>query len=146
MYQILVAVHVLAAAVWIGGHVTLVGGVLPAALRAKDATPIATFEQSFGKVALASLAVLTLTGVALAAHWLGEMSRLLDPSHQVSRMVSLKLILLVVTAALGGHAYHSVLPRRTGERLGAFAFHAWAVTGVSATMLLASVAIRTGGI
>lgn len=111
MYLILVALHILAAAVWIGGHFTLVVGVLQAALRAQDATPIAAFEQSFGKVTLASLAVLTLTGVALEAHWLGEVSRLLDLSHQVSRMVILKLILLVVTASLGGHAYHSVLPR-----------------------------------
>lgn len=140
MYQFFVAMHVLAAAVWTGGHVA------PAAMHINDSTRIASFEQTFSNVALASLAVLTLTGVALAAYWLGRMNRLLDLSHQVSRMVSLKLILLDVTAVLGGRAYHLALPRLTGGRLGSFALYAWAVTGVSSIMLLTGVTIRTGGI
>ena len=46
VFSLLVIVHALAATVWTGGHLVLDLGVLPKALRARDAGAIRAFEET----------------------------------------------------------------------------------------------------
>ena len=44
MYRLVLALHLIGAAVWIGGHIVLCVTVLPRALRNRDPNPIREFE------------------------------------------------------------------------------------------------------
>ena len=45
LYRILIALHLIGAAVWIGGHLVLATTILPRALRNRDPSIILDFEQ-----------------------------------------------------------------------------------------------------
>lgn len=144
-YQILVAFHLLGSAIWIGGHVVLVAVILPAAIRERAVAPVVEFERSFGKLGLAALVVQTATGLWLTTRWVGDWRTIFSSPSPAAHFVLAKLVLLVVTIALAGHATHRLLPRLSPERIGVFAVHAWIVTVIAALMLVVGVLIRTGG-
>ncbi|MBI2492153.1 MAG: copper transporter, partial [Candidatus Rokubacteria bacterium] len=68
-YRLLVTLHLLGAAVWVGGHLVLSLSVLPRALRTRDPAIIRDFESAFERVGLPALLVQVLTGLWLALHW-----------------------------------------------------------------------------
>ena len=56
MFAILVIVHGLAATVWTGGHLVPELGVLPMALRERNAERVRSFEATFEPLGLGALA------------------------------------------------------------------------------------------
>lgn len=143
-YSVLVILHLLGSAVWIGGHVVLVCVVLPAASREKDVARIVEFERAFGRFGLAALAVQVVTGLWLTTRWIGDLGTVLNAPPRAAFLVAAKLALLLVTMALAAHATHRTLPELTPDRIRSFALHAWTVTAISVLMLVLGVAIRTG--
>lgn len=143
-YQILVVLHLLGSAIWIGGHVVLVTVILPAAARDRAVTRITEFERSFGKLGLAALVVQAVTGLWLATRWVGDWRTILSAPSPKAHLVLAKVVLLVVTLALAAHASHRLLPRLSPDRIGAFAVHAWIVTAIAVLMLMVGVLIRVG--
>ena len=57
MFAILVIVHGLAATVWTGGHLVPDLGVLPVALRERNAERMRSFEASFEPLGISALAI-----------------------------------------------------------------------------------------
>ena len=55
LYRILIALHLIGAAVWIGGHLVLATTILPRALRNRDPSIILDFEKGFERIGLPSL-------------------------------------------------------------------------------------------
>lgn len=145
-YRVLVALHLLGAAVWVGGHLVLSLAVLPRALRAHDSTIIREFESGFERVGIPALLVQVVTGLWLAHHWVPDVSGWFSPSTLTARLVLLKLVLLAATLALAVHARFRVIPWLDATMLRFLAYHIVAVTLLGVALLVVGVAIRTGGL
>lgn len=146
MYKLMVILHLLGAATWVGGHIALVRGVLPGALRDQDPEPVVRFERSFGKAALFALVVQLATGLVLANSWVGSWSTILTEPTPAARTLLLKLVVLALSLAVGGHAYHRIVPRLTKHNLNAFAWHARILTLLAVALLALGASIRLGGL
>ncbi|MBL8874646.1 MAG: CopD family protein [Phycisphaerae bacterium] len=154
-YKVLVVLHLLGAATWVGGHIVLVLSVLPAALKKHDPKSIVEFEQGYGKVGLLAMALQLITGAWLASFWLGGWGNIFNSSVPASRLVLIKLALLIATLGQAGHAYHRILPRLRAEAtdplggtpsaLRTFAVHASITTVFAVLMLVVGASIRLGG-
>ncbi|HKZ08985.1 MAG TPA: CopD family protein [Methylomirabilota bacterium] len=143
-YRLLVALHLLGATVWVGGHLVLCLAVLPRALRSRDPGIVREFESGFERLGIPALLLQVVTGLWLASHWVPDLTEWLSPSTPPARLILLKLALLVVTVALAVHARLRALPRLDATTLPFLAYHIVSVTLVGVSMLLVGVAIRTG--
>ena len=144
MYRLIVALHVLGATVWVGGHLVLSLSVLPRALRARDPALIRDFESGFERLGIPALLVQIVTGLWLAYHWAPHVAGWFSPSTPQERLVLVKLVLLAATLALAVHARLRVVPQLDAATLRFLAYHIVAVTLLGVTLLLVGVAIRTG--
>ncbi len=154
LHQVLVILHLLGAATWIGGHLVLVRVVLPSALRSRDPKGILDFERGYGRIGLTALVLQVGTGAWLAATWLGGWRHVLDFSVPAAHLVIAKLVLLGATLVQAGYAYHRLIPRLVAVRdepteaikpLRSFALHAWITTLLAVLMLIVGASIRLGG-
>ena len=145
-YRLLVALHLLGATVWVGGHLVLALAVLPRALRARDPAIIREFEAGFERLGIPALLVQVVTGLWLASRWAPHVAGWFSPSTPVARLVLLKLVLLAGTVALAVHARLRVVPRLDAATLRFLAYHIVAVTVLGVALLVVGVAIRTGGV
>lgn len=136
--KILVMLHVLGATVWAGGHLVLALGILPEALRRRDASIVLAFERRYERIGLPALVVQILTGLRLAMLYV-DPSRWLSFAEHTETTVGLKLMLLVATLLLAVHARLRVIPQLTNERLPVLAWHIVAVTVIAVAMVLIGV-------
>lgn len=143
MYAVILALHVLGATIWTGGHLVLVFTVFPRALRARDPRILLDFEQGYEKIGMPALLVQVASGLWLAAQLLPPsqwFSMQTPPSHAIAT----KLLLLALTAGIAAHARLRVIPRLHAETLPLMAWHARAVTLLSVLFVLTGVGLRTG--
>ncbi|HEX9880670.1 MAG TPA: CopD family protein [Candidatus Binatia bacterium] len=145
MYRLLVILHLLGAAVWIGGHIVLCVSILPRALRLRDPAPVRDFERGYEPVGITALFLQIITGIWLAYLHLPEVSGWFSLESTFSRAVWLKFILLAATLVLAGHARLRIHPRLGPDNLSLLAVHIVTITLLSILFLIAGVAIRTGG-
>lgn len=145
-YRLLVALHLLGATVWVGGHLVLSLSVLPRALRARDPAIIREFESGFERIGIPALLVQVVTGLWLAYHWAPHVAGWFSPSTPQAQLVLVKLALLAATVALAIHARLRVVPRLDATTLGFLAYHVVAVTLLGVALLVVGVAIRTGAV
>jgi putative copper export protein len=143
-YRLLVALHLLGATVWVGGHLMLSLSVLPRALRARDPAIIREFESGFERLGIPALVMQIVTGLWLAYHWAPHVAGWFSPSTPQARLVLVKLVLLGATVALAVHARLRVVPQLDAATLRFLAYHIVAVTLLGVALLVAGVAIRTG--
>jgi len=143
-YRLLVALHLLGATVWVGGHLVLCLSVLPRALRSHDPGIVREFESGFERLGIPALLLQVVTGLWLATYWVPNIAEWVSPATPPARLVLLKLALLATTVALAIHARVRVLPGLDAATLRVLAYHIVAVTLVGLGMLLVGVAIRTG--
>ena len=143
-YRLLVALHLLGATVWVGGHLVLSLSVLPRALRARDPAIIREFESGFERLGIPALVMQILTGLWLAYRWAPHVASWFSPSTPQARLVLVKLVLLGATVALAVHARLRVVPQLDAATLRFLAYHVVAVTLLGVALLVAGVAIRTG--
>jgi len=143
-YYVALALHILGATIWAGGHLVLAVGVLPEALRRRDASIVADFERRFERLGLLALGVQIATGLWLAHHLLGAPGEWFA-SEPVARVVQVKLALLVLTVGLAVHARLRVIPRLTDETLPTLAWHIRLVTLAAVLFVMAGASVRFGG-
>jgi putative copper export protein len=145
-YRLFVALHLLGAAVWVGGHLVLSLSVLPRALRARDPAIIREFESSFEHLGIPALLVQVVTGLWLAYRWVPDVAGWFSPSTPPARLVAVKLALLAATVVLAVHARLRIIPRLDAVTLRFLAYHIAAVTLLAVALLVVGVAIRTGAV
>jgi putative copper export protein len=145
-YRLLVALHLLGATVWVGGHLVLSLSVLPRALRARDPAIIRDFESGFERLGIPALFLQIVTGLWLAYHWTPHLEDWFSLSTPPARLVAIKLALLAATVALALHARLRVIPRLDASTLRVLAYHVVAVTVLGVALLVVGVGIRTGGL
>lgn len=143
MYPTLLALHVLGATVWTGGHLVLALAVLPRALKERSPKTLLAFESGFEEIGIPALLVQVLTGLGLAQRIVraGERFELATPQ---ARLIVLKLALLAATALLAVDARLRLIPNLTERNLVALAWHVWPVTLLSVLFVIAGVGFRFG--
>jgi putative copper export protein len=144
VYVTAVLLHVLGAAIWVGGHVVLVTIILPQALARRDPAFLLQFESRFERIGIPSLLVQVATGFWLATQWVPDFGEWLRFGSGAAALVGLKLLLLAATVVLAGVARFGIIPRLTAANLPRLSWYVIAVTVISILFVTAGVALRTG--
>lgn len=145
MYITIMALHLLAATIWTGGHLVLAFTVLPRALQARDPQILLDFEQGFEKIGIPALIIQVTSGFWLAWQLSPGVSTWLLPQDGLAAGISIKLGLLLATAMLALNARFRVIPHLSADSLPLMGWHIRAVTLFSVLFVLAGLVLRTGG-
>lgn len=146
LHHIYLILHLLAATIWVGGHLFLAIRVLPKTLKRKDITLINDFKNLFEPIGLPSLVILVVTGILMAYDYDVTFTKWFSFSGAIEKIVSIKLILLFTTVVLAASAQRYEPPKLSVHNLSAFAFHIIAVTVIGVTMLILGSLVRIGGL
>jgi len=145
LFSLLVVVHALAATVWTGGHLVLDLGVLPKALRERDAAVIRSFEATFEPLGLSALAIQVVSGVWMVAIYLPGFCGLFNPANPMGMLAGVKLLLLAATVALALHARLRLIPHLNNDNLSPLAWHIRAITALAIAFVVVGAGLRLGG-
>jgi putative copper export protein len=141
----LVIVHALAATLWTGGHLVLALGVLPRALRLRQAAMIRDFEELFEPLGLTALAVQVVSGLWMAGLELPGFRGLFSLQSPIAVLLSAKLLLLAATAALALHARLRLIPHLRDDNLSGLAWHIRGITALAVAFVVVGAGLRLGG-
>ena len=147
-HHILLVLHLIAATIWVGGHLVLAIGYLPKALKRKDFSYIGNFEKTYEPIGIPSLAVLIITGILMAYDYNAGFSSWFSFATPIERVVSLKLTFLLTTVCFAISAQTRVLPKlRKGQlnKLPEMAVHIICVTLIGVLMVILGSLVRIGG-
>ena len=144
MYTVALTLHLLAATVWTGGHLVLATTILPYALKNKDLAFIKLFESCYEKIGVPALIIQISTGLFLMKFMMPEGVVLFDFSNPISKLISYKLILLVLTAIFAMDARLRIIPKLSEKNLWSLAWHIIPVTIISVLFALVGLSFRTG--
>jgi hypothetical protein len=147
-HHILLVLHLIAATIWVGGHLVLAIGYLPKALKHKDFSYIGNFEKTYEPIGMPSLAVLIITGILMAYDYNAGFSSWFSFATPIERVVSLKLTFLLTTVCFAISAQTRVLPKlRKGQlnKLPEMAMHIICVTLIGVLMVILGSLVRIGG-
>ena len=116
-HQILLILHLLAATAWLGGHLVLVLGYVPEAIRSRDPRALLDNYQRLNRVALPALLVVIVTGLWLALNWMPDVGLWFDSSLPIAVVILAKLALLMLTLLLVAYLRLRVLTALTPDRI-----------------------------
>ena len=119
-HHILLVLHLIAATIWVGGHLVLAIGYLPKALKRKDFSYIGNFEKTYEPIGMPSLAVLIITGILMAYDYNAGFSSWFSFATPIERVVSLKLTFLLTTVCFAISAQTRVFPKLRKGQLNKF--------------------------
>jgi putative copper export protein len=144
LYGLLLATHVLAASIWIGGHLVLSLVVLPKALKQSSPAYLLTFEAGYEKIGIPSLMIQVVTGLMLAYHYVPSPRQWLSFSNPFTSLIGLKIILLLATIFLAVHARFFLIPNLDQRSLSQLAWHIRIVTLLAVALALVGIGPRAG--
>lgn len=147
-HHFLLIIHLLAAAIWVGGHLYISVRIIPGCLRGRDPRELIRFEKGYEPLGMVSLALLVITGVWMALQLGITWNRWFTFSSPLERVVSVKLVLLIATALLAVSAQTRVIPGllKSPGKLFEMAAHVILVTLIGIAMLVLGTFVRYGGI
>lgn len=145
-HHVILIFHLLAATIWVGGHLFLAIRILPEALKKKDASILKNFKSKFEPVGMPSLLVLLVTGILMAYHYNVTFTKWFSFSNGIEKVISIKLILLFTTVLMAACAETLIFPKLKSERMFPAAFFIITVTTIAVTMLILGSLIRIGGL
>jgi len=145
-HHILLIVHLLAATIWVGGHLFLSIRFLPEAIKTKEVSIIKNFKDKFEPIGMPALIISILTGIAMAYDYDVTFTEWFSFSNGIEKVVSLKLILLFITITLAVNAQLFLFPKLTSKNLPKAALQIILVTLIGVTMLILGSLVRIGGI
>ena len=97
---ILLLLHLLAATVWTGGHLVLALTILPRVLKEKSPSDLLRFESAYERIGIPALLIQVVTGCWLAYGMLPDVGAWFNFDNPVSRLITFKLSLLLITLLL----------------------------------------------
>ena len=148
-HHLILILHLIAATIWVGGHLVLAIGYLPKALKRKDFSYIGNFEKTYEPIGMPSLAVLVITGILMAYDYNAGLSSWFSFATPIERVVSLKLICLLTSICFAISAQTRVLPKLRKcqlNKLPEMAVHIICVTLIGVVMVVLGSLVRIGGI
>lgn len=145
-HHLLLITHLLSATIWVGGHLILCFRYLPLALKKKDPNIIREFEKQYEPIGIPALLLLVITGIIMAYDYNVTFSSWFTFSNNIEKVVSIKLILLMITLALALHARFFIIPKLEISSLRLMSIHIIILSIVAVTMLIFGSLVRVGGI
>lgn len=145
MHQIVLIIHLLAATVWVGGHLILLLIYVPKARKTNSLDGISFFRKNFEILGMPSLILLLLTGVLLAYDYEVSIDKWFQFKGGIERIVSLKLLLFITTITLAISATKFIFPRLKKEPKLILYVFILLVTSIAVTMLVLGSLVRIGG-
>lgn len=147
-HHLLLIIHLLCAAIWVGGHLLLVFGYLPQALREKNQNIILDYERKYEAVGMTSLLLLVITGIMMAYKYGVSIEYWFHFATPIEKVVSTKLSLLLLTILFALSAQFRVLPKLKNNpgKLPEMTFHILSVTIIGVLMLVLGSFVRFGGL
>lgn len=149
LHHFYLVIHLLAATIWVGGHLVLAIGFLPKALKYNDFDYIKRFEKIYEPIGMPSLLLLVVTGVLMAYDFGQGISSWFSFSNGIESVISLKIIGLLLTIGLAISAQTRVLPELNKgnlKKLPEMAVHIICVTLIGMAMLILGSFVRYGGV
>jgi len=110
-HHLLLIIHLLSATIWVGGHLLLVFGHLPQALKEKNQNIILNYEKKYEPVGMTALILLVTTGILMAYKYGISIEYWFQFSTPIEKVVSTKLLLLLLTFVFAFSAHFSVFPK-----------------------------------
>lgn len=146
-HHLLLILHLIAASIWVGGHIYLIICLFPGILKRKDTATLLAFEKRYEPLGLASLLLLVITGFWMAFDYGITLSDLFQFSTSIERVVSTKLLLLLATIGFALSAQLRVFPslKKSPKKLTEMAIHATAVSLLGIALLVLGSFVRYGG-
>ena len=145
-HQIILIIHLLAASIWVGGHLFLILRILPETLQQKDISILCDFRLKFGKIVMPSFFILVVTGILLAYDYNVPISDWFSFSNPIEKIISIKLLLLFTSLSLAVHAQKVVFPKLTFNRMLPAIVEIIIVTLIAVSMLILGSLVRVGGL
>lgn len=146
LHHIVLVFHLIAATIWVGGHLLLSICYLPTALKKKDPQIILNFERKFEKLGMSSLVVLILSGTWMAYDFGVTFKTWFSFSGSFEKAVSIKLLLLFLTFIFAICAQLYFIPKLNQNNIKNMAFVILSVTTIGVAMLVLGSTLRYGGI
>jgi putative copper export protein len=146
MYSYILLLHVLAATIWTGGHLVLATTILPRVLKEKATSDLLRFESGYERIGIPALIIQVVTGLWLAHNLMPEISLWFSVGNPISRLILVKLILLLLTVLFAIDARLRIIPNLTEKNLMSLAYHIIPVTVISVLFVIVGVSFRTGGL
>jgi putative copper export protein len=146
-HHLLLIIHLLSATIWVGGHLLLVFGHLPQALKDKNQNIILDYEKKYEPVGMTALVLLVVTGILMAYKYGVSIEYWFHFATPIEKVVSTKLLLLLLTVLFALSAQFRVLPKlkNNPDKLPEMTFHILSVTLIGVLMLIFGSFIRFGG-
>jgi len=147
-HHLLLIIHLLSAAIWVGGHLLLCLAYLPQALKEKDPKIILNYERRYEPVGMTALVLLVITGILMAYKYGVTIEYWFQFATPIEKVVSSKLVLLLITVAFALSAQFRVLPKlkKDSSKLPEMTFHIVSVTIIGILMLIFGSFVRFGGL
>ena len=144
MYSYVLLAHILGATIWTGGHLVLAGTVLPRALASRDPAVLLAFESGFERIGMPALLVQVFSGVWMAYTIRPDVGDWFTLADSTSRLITLKLGLLLATALTALDARFRIIPGLSAETMPAMARRVVLVTVLSVGFVIVGVSFRGG--
>lgn len=148
--ELVLFLHLLAASIWVGGHLIIAFRFVPHAWSLLDASELLAFEQKYEPIGMTALAAQIATGLHLAWAYSSDIAQWFDPHALPINVVGYKLITLLLTALIAAHARFRVIPKLQKQPQGAwvkvFCAHVLSVTILAIVFVYLGVVFRFGGV
>lgn len=147
-HHLLLIIHLIAATVWVGGHLYIAVRILPRALKSKDCSELLAMEKSYEPLGMSALLLLVITGVWMTLQFGIGWQQWFSFSNPIERVTSTKLLLLFSTLLLAISAQTRVIPKLKThpQKVIEMGAHIIAVTIIGVAMLILGTFVRYGGI
>ena len=145
-HQIILIIHLLAATIWVGGHLILLLRYVPKALKNKSLDDITFFRKNFEFVGIPSLLILFVTGIFLAYDYGISFDKWFNFQNSIEKIISLKIALFFCTILLAFTAVKFLFPKLQNQPSYLLYLFISLVTIISVVMLILGSLIRIGGI
>lgn len=146
VHHFLLIIHLICASIWIGGHLFLAIRVLPKALKKKDVFELKRFKNRYEPIGMPALIILVITGVWMAYNYQVKISTWFSFSNPIEKVVSVKLILLIITFVLAQIADRFIFPKLDKKNMYTAAIFIIIVTIIGVAMLILGSFVRFGGL
>ncbi len=147
-HHLLLIIHLMAATVWVGGHLYIAIRILPQTLKTKDCTKLLALEKNYEPLGMSALLLLVITGIWMTLQFGITLDHWFSFTNPIEKVTSTKLVLLFSTLLLAISAQIRVIPKLKSnpKKLVEMAAHIIAVTLIGIAMLIFGSFVRYGGI
>lgn len=146
--HLMLILHLIGAAIWVGGHIVLAVNILPQVWKQKSTDLLFSFESRYERIGIPALLIMLLTGARMAYIYNVKIENWFSFSSPIENVISTKLMCLLIIFLFAASAQFRVLPKlkHNIKYLPLMSFHIIMVTLISVTMLILGSFIRYGGI